>query len=73
MNVLKAELHVEQFNDGVTVHYNNEDGDNRKSLAAVGNAAIIVGDMLWNDIIDVMEKECTDKVKISLTIEVKEK
>ena len=69
--IQKAEILVEQFDEGIIVRWNDasdtEDKvDSSKSLAIKGREADALGQEVWNDVIDIMENAMTEKVLIKL-------
>lgn len=63
----KAVLVIEKFNEGITLHWNECDGEQRgKSLAINGNEAESIGAEIWSDVYNMMDKTGTDTVVVKL-------
>ena len=64
----KAEIVVEEFDNGITTRWN--DGDNIaepvKSLAAKGEEANCIGKQIWSDVHEIFATQPTDKVIIKI-------
>lgn len=68
---MKAELIVEQFDNGITVRWDGLTGEAtpESRVALDGNEAEVIGKSIWEDIYEVFDKECTAKVKVTLEYE----
>lgn len=66
--VKKAEIVVEEFDNGITTRWEDVDGivDPSKSLAAKGNEAECIGKEIWGDVHEILATQPTDKVIIKI-------
>lgn len=67
----KAEIIVEQFEQGITIRWNDVDGnvDPSKALAAKGSEELILGKEIWSDISEILDNSLTDRIRIKLEYE----
>ena len=67
----KTKIIVERFDQGITTRWYEEGGSTatNKSLATSGREHIIIGQDIWDDVSEMMDKEMTDKVMISIELE----
>ena len=69
--VRKAELIVEQFDNGFSLLWRDLEGEvkDSKSVALLGGEKEAVGELLFEDILEYFDKGVSDKVKITIKYE----
>ena len=66
--VQKANLIIEKFDEGITVRWRDADGNEvpEKSLAPKGREEVLIGELLWDDIFEIIDKTPTDFVSVNI-------
>lgn len=67
----KVKIVVERFDQGITTRWydTNASSADTNSLAVNGNEHIIIGEDVWSDVSEIMDREATDKVVINIEYE----
>lgn len=67
----KVKIEVERFDEGITTRWYDVSGEeaSTKSLATNGREHAIIGQDIWTDVTEIMDKELTDKVVIRIEYE----
>lgn len=67
----KVKIVVERFDQGITTRWydTNAASADSKNLAVNGNEHIIIGEEVWSDVSEVMNREAVDEVVINIEYE----
>lgn len=70
--VQRAEIIVEEFEQGITVRWFDADKvvDPSKSIAIKGYEDKAIGKEIWEDVSDILHESLSDKVRIKIEYEV---
>lgn len=64
----KVKIVVERFDQGITTRW-YAPGEETKNLAANGDEHIVIGQDVWSDVCEIMDREQTDKVLVRIEYE----
>ena len=70
--IKKAEIIIEQFEQGITIRWKDLDGEvsPSKSLAILGTEYGVIGREVWKDVSSILCDSTTDKVRIKLEYDI---
>lgn len=63
---MKTEIIIEQFDNGITITYKNEDGSMSKTVSLDHSKESEIGKEIWSDIEYIMDKFMCNKVQMEI-------
>ena len=66
--IKKAEINIEQFDNGITARWSDVEGEveSQKTLAVKGDEARCIGRLVWGDLKEILSTNPTDNVTIKI-------
>ena len=69
---MNTTIRIEQCDNGIVVEEHGDDGSNIKTVSLDHSKITDLGKVLWEYIVDVMDSECKNKVRVELEITAEE-
>lgn len=65
---MKVEITIEQFDNGISLKWKDaeNDGDTKAIVALDREQSKAIGDIIWNDVLCVMDNDETNKVNLTI-------
>lgn len=65
---MKSEMIIEQFDNGITIRWNDVEGDlpSEKKVVGSGMEKSGIGEIIWDDVYNILDKESVEKVLVRI-------
>ena len=65
---MQVKILIEQFDNGISLKWNDaeHDGDTKAIVALDREQSKAIGDIIWNDVLCVMNNDVTNKVNLTI-------